>query len=154
MKPFGALLGQPALAAGGDLAAEAAALLARSDEPRENAHRAVQLATPERDQSAAAFVGPGVVLAVHARPPGQEVVLLEPRRPTEEALLVFPRELRSRRRVCPRERPHVHATSESSESASPASVCSSTSGCGSASSPSRLIQIAGSPSSIAGAMSW
>ena len=59
------------------------------------------------------------------------------------------------REVVGRDRTNIHdGASESRLSARPAKLRSSTSGWGSASSPSRLIQIVRRPSVEAGAMSW
>src|SRR5690348_6473819 len=69
--------------------------------------------------------------------------------------LVLGEKRRDRREVVGRDRSDVHeGTRESRLSARPVKLWSSTSGCGSASSPSRLIQIVRRPRADAGAMSW
>src|SRR5207302_1164386 len=79
---------------------------------------------------------------------------VEPGRPPTHRLLDGAEELSDRREVVSRCGANVHDTSESRCSANPSRLWSSTSGWGSGSSPSRLIQMLRSPSPAAGAMSW
>src|SRR4029077_2364366 len=98
---------------------------------------------------------PAVAREIRAGEPGRAVGHAHPRGAAEEVRLVLSEKCRDSGEVLGRDRADVHAaTSESRFSASPVRLRSSMSGCGSASSPRRLIQTVRRPSAEAGAMSW
>src|SRR5207248_5777694 len=146
---------KPLLAAIDELRPEAAAASLAMDDADCDAGVVMLLDPPGRDEPAVLFEQPSVAREIGAGEPSRDVRDAHAGRPAEQMCLVLGENCGKRWEVVGCDRPYVHAgTSTSRLSPSPERLCNSRSGWGSASSPSRLIQIVRRPSADAGAMSW
>src|SRR4051794_10848791 len=146
---------KPFLAAIDELRPETAAASLAMDDADCHAGVVILLDPPGRDEPPVLFEQPSVACEIGAGEPSRDVRDAHAGRPAEQMCLVLGEKCRESWEIVGCDRPRVHAgTSASRLSPSPVKLCNSMSGWGSASSPSRLIQIVRRPSADAGAMSW
>src|SRR6478736_834975 len=152
--PFHVLLGKPRLHELEEPGAEAAPPGGRADGAGAVAAAAERLRERAGEEPAVFLEKPGVRLERDRVQPALDCDRIQPGGTTHHRFLDRAEQLCDRGQIVSRRRTEAHAARESRVSARPSNVCSSTSGCGSASSPRRLIQTVRSPSLVAGAMSW